>query len=203
MGGLNSGPHRSARLREDRAKRFDVLALQAQSKAEGWQEGRKHTLPFRAPHTGTIITARVVLAFTDQRFGGRRIWWTCPECSDRVRLLFGGRSHISQPYSIACAKCQRIAYASSLEGPTRRWLRQLLKIEQKLGGDPRRIEPPKGNARRTFDRLAARHALYRAKLTAHAEERLRRKLQKWPTDFAELSAMRRALGLPTMETANG
>jgi hypothetical protein len=141
----------------------------------------------------------VVLTFTDQPFGGRRIWWTCPECSDRIRLLFGSRSHISQPHSIACAKCQRIAYASSLEGKERRWRRQLKKIERQLGGDPRKTEPPKGNARRTFDRLAARHALNRAKLTAHAEERLRRKLQKRPTDLAELSAMRRALGLPTME----
>jgi hypothetical protein len=101
MGGLNSGPHRSTRLREATARRFDVLALQAQSKAEGWQEGRKHTPAFRAPHTGTIITTRVVLTFTDQRFGGR--------------------SYISQPYSIACAKCQRISYAPSLEGKERRW----------------------------------------------------------------------------------
>ena len=56
------------------------------------------------------------------------------------------------------------------------------KLEQKLGGDPLKIEPPKGNARRTFDRLAERHAAYRAKLVRHAEERLRRKLSKrpWP-----------------------
>jgi hypothetical protein len=46
---------------------------------------------------------------------------------------------------------------------------------------------------------------YRAKLTAHAEERFRQKLQKrpLPTDLAELRtelrAMRQALGLPTME----
>jgi hypothetical protein len=204
MGGLNSG-HRSTRLREATAKRFDVLERQAQAKAEGWQEGRKHTLAFPAPHTGAIITARVVLTFTDQCFGGRRMWWTCPECSRRVRILFGGRSHITQPYSIACAKCQRIAYASNLEGKERRWRRQLAKIERQLGGDPCRIELPKGNARRTFDRLAARHALYRGKIVAHAEERLRRKLQKRPmsADLTELSAMQRALSLPTMETSRG
>src|SRR5262245_44346701 len=51
----------------------------------------------RSPHTGAIITARVVLAFTDQRFRGRRVWWTCPQCPRRVRFLYGGRAHISQP----------------------------------------------------------------------------------------------------------
>jgi hypothetical protein len=165
------------------ARKESKAGFLARAKAESWPDGRRHALAFQAPHTGAVVSIRVPLVFTDQRFGGRRIWWTCPECSDRVRLLFGGRSHISQPYRIACAKCQRIAYASSLEGPSRRWLRQLRKVEQKLGGDPRTIEPTKGNARRTFDRLAARHALYRAKLTAHAEERLRRKLRKRLTDL--------------------
>jgi hypothetical protein len=185
------------RLREERAKRFDALQLQAQAKAEGWPEGRRHTLAFRAPHTGAIIAARVVLAFTDQPFGGRRIWWGCPECRRRVRFLFGGRTNVSQPYRIACAKCQRIAYGSNLEGMTRRWRRQLTKIEKRLGGNPHKMTPPKGLARRTFDRLAQRHAHYMAKLTAQAQERLRRKLlnRPWPTDPAELRALRETCGL--------
>jgi hypothetical protein len=198
VGGLNSGPHRSARLHEARAKRFDVLDLQEQAKVEHWPEGKRHILAFPAPHTGGIVSARVALAFTAQRFGGRRIWWTCPQCPRRVRFLFGGRSHISKPYGIACARCQRIAYASNLEGEPRRWRRQIAKIEKRLGGDPRKVIPLKGLARRTFDRLAARHALYRTKLTAHAEERFRRKLSKrpWRTDPAELRALREACGLP-------
>jgi hypothetical protein len=92
----------------------------------------------------------------------------------------------------------QVEMVSNLEGPTRRCGRQLAKLERRLGGDPRKIEPPRGNSRRTFDRLAARHALYRAKLTACAEERLRRKLSKrpWPTDPEELRAIRDACGLP-------
>src|SRR5215510_9334143 len=54
-GGLNSGPRRSARLREDRAKRFDVLALLERAKVEDWQEGTRYTVAFAAPHTGRII----------------------------------------------------------------------------------------------------------------------------------------------------
>jgi hypothetical protein len=107
-------------------------------------------------------------------------------------------SHLTAPqHRLREMPADRLRLESRGQGT--RWRRQLKKIERQLGGDPRKTEPPKGNARRTFDRLAARHALNRAKLTAHAEERLRRKLQKRPTDLAELSAMRRALGLPTME----
>jgi hypothetical protein len=197
MGGLNSGPHKSARLHEHQAKRFDVLELQGRAKAERWEEGAQYTLAFATPHTGRIISSSVVLTFTEEPFGGRRIWWDCPTCPRRVRYLYGGRRHISQPYSIGCSKCMQIARASNYEGPMRRWRRQIAKIEARLGGDPRKIEPPKGNARRTFDRLAQRHAHYIAKITAHVQEKLRRKLRNrpWPTDPAELRALREAFGL--------
>jgi hypothetical protein len=196
MGGLNSGPHRSARLHEQRAKRFDVLDLQGQAKAECWPDGTRHTVSFIAPHTGSIISTRVVLTFTEEPFGGRRVWWTCPTCPRWVRYLYGGR-RISQPYGIGCAKCMQIARASNCEGATRRWRRQIAKIEQRLGGDPCKLIPPKGNTRRAFDRLAQRHADYMAKLTARAQERLRRKLSNrpWPTDPGELRALREACGL--------
>jgi hypothetical protein len=195
---LGSGPHRSTRLREERAKSFDVLDLQEQAKVERWPEGKRHTLAFPAPHTGSIVSARIALTFTAQSFGGRRIWWTCPECPRRVRFLFGGRTHTSKPYKIACAKCQQIAYGSNLEGMTRRWRRQIAKIEKRLGGDPRKMTPPKGLARRTFDRLVERHTHYMAKVIAHAQERLRRRLRNrhWPTDPDEMRALREACGLP-------
>jgi len=147
--------------------------------------------------TGAIIAARVVLAFTDQRFGGRRVWWICPQCPRRVRYLYGGRAYTSQAYAIACSECMRIVHASEHEDQGARWRRAIAKIEHRLGGDPRKLIPPKGNARRTFDRLAQRHARYVAKITAHAQERLRRKLSNrpWPTDPAELLALREACGL--------
>jgi hypothetical protein len=71
-------------------------------------------------------------------------------------------------------------------------------IANRLGGDPRKIAPPKGNARPTFDPLAQRHACYMGKLTEHAQERLRQKMSKrpWPTDPTELRTLREACGLP-------
>lgn len=200
MGGLNSGPHRSGRLREDRAKRFDALKWQMQAKAENWPEGIRQTLAFRAPHTGAEISARVALTFTDERFGGRRVWFSCPNCQSRARYLFGGRPHITKPHQIACAACQRLVYESRREGPERRLLRQMGKLEGRLGGDPRKLAPPKGLARRTFDRLARRHEIYRQKLITRREIKLQNKLRRdlrrsWSTNPAELSALRRAYGL--------
>src|SRR5262245_48275685 len=125
MGGRNSGPHRSERLHEDRSTRYDVREFQQQAKAERWPDGTRRTLSYRALHTGKIISVTVRLAFTAGRFGGRRVWFVCPGCARRVRLLFGGSPHVSKPYGIACSKCQKIAYASNLEGHVRRWHRQM------------------------------------------------------------------------------
>src|SRR5215510_14371459 len=148
MGGLNSGPHRSSRLHENAVHRFDVLELQDQAKAENWPDGTRRTLSFPAPHTGTIISARIRLTFIAEPFGGRRIWFSCPECPRRVRFLFGGRSHLNKAQRIACRRCMRLRYASECEGPERRWRRQMAKLEQRLGGDPRKLTPPQGLARR-------------------------------------------------------
>jgi len=71
----------------------------------------------------------------------------------------------------------QIGRASNYEGTTRRWQRQIAKIEKRLGGDPRGLVSPKGNARRTFDRLAQRNARYVAKITAHAQFTLEAKQQ--------------------------
>jgi hypothetical protein len=185
MGGPNSGRYaRSTRLRESQAIRFDALEWRDRAKAQNWPDGIRQTLAFHAPHTGTVISARITMAFTPRSLGGRQLWFICPVCPRRVRYLYGGRPHPCERYRIACADCQRLVRECNRDGPTRRVRRQIAKIEARLGGDPRKLIPPKGNARRTFDRLAQRHAYYVAKLTARAQERLRRKLlnRPWPTD---------------------
>jgi hypothetical protein len=85
-----------------------------------------------------------------------------------------------------------------MESLERRWLRGMRQIERRLGGDPRKLIPPKGMVRRTFDRLAQKHEGYRQKVIARREEILRNKTRSrlLPTDPAELRAMRIACGLP-------
>jgi hypothetical protein len=60
---------------------------------ELWPEGIRQVLAYRAPHTGAIVSARVEMMFPDQPFGGRRLWFRCPECPRNVRYLYGGKPH--------------------------------------------------------------------------------------------------------------
>ena len=136
---INSGPHRTSQLRESVARRFDVLELQQQAKAEKWPDGVKRRLALRVPTTGSICEAVVEVDFSRERFGGRRIWWLCPVCRRRARFLFGGRQP-TVANRIACRLCQQLAYSSNREAPERRWRRQMEKLERRLGGDPRKIQ---------------------------------------------------------------
>jgi hypothetical protein len=79
------------------------------------------------------------------------------------------------------------------------------KLERRLGGDPRKVTPPKGLARCTFDRLASKHEAYRQKAIARRQAKLQLKMrnQLWPTDAAGLRALREAHGLPKTEAAHG
>jgi len=78
----------------------------------------------------------------------------------------------------------------------------MAKLERRLGGDPRKLIPPKGLARRTFDRLAVRHAAYRAKVVAHRQCKLERRMrkQRLPTDAAGWRALRETHGLGERQT---
>ena len=62
--------------------------------------------------------------------------------------------------------------------------------------------PSRGNARHTFERLAARHERYRQRIIARREGKLQRRMQSrlWPTDPAELRALREAHGLAPVRT---
>ncbi len=111
MGGINSGPHRSTRLRFAAAKRFDVSQLQRKAVAEQWPEGAVHRLSFE-PYPGRLITARVELTFILPGGGGRRYYWLCPECGRKARFLYGGRPDLTKPNRIACSACQRLLWPS-------------------------------------------------------------------------------------------
>lgn len=65
MGGPNSGPHRTSRLKYEAAKRFDVMELRNQARNDRWEEGHVVSLSYPAPHTGRPITAKVEVTFTE------------------------------------------------------------------------------------------------------------------------------------------
>jgi len=103
------------------------------------------------PHGYEPRSHRCAVAFerTPCRFGGQRVWFTCPDCGRTCAVLFGP----SRRGNFACRVCQRLAYSSEAESAIDRCWRQQRKLEARLsehGG------PPKGMHGKTFARIVER-----------------------------------------------
>lgn len=91
------------------------------------------------------------------RFGGERVYFSCPCCSKAVLYLYLHRG------DFVCRVCARITYASRRERERDRHLRAANKLRQRLGakendalnGVPPR---PRGMWRRTYERIVGQIA---------------------------------------------
>lgn len=113
----------------------------------------------------------VALEWTACNFGGRRVWFRCPEtaCGRRVAVLFGGST-------FACRHCHRLVYESQQATDEDRAMRRADKLRQKLGWQAGIANlsggKPKGMHWRTFARLSAEHDAIANALWAAIAERL-------------------------------
>lgn len=93
---------------------------------------------------------RVRLDWTPCTFGGKRPWFLCPGCDQRVAVLFGREMFL-------CRHCRGLAYRSQRESESRRVIRRADAIRRRLGWPPGVLNPtgerPKGMRLRTFLRL--------------------------------------------------
>jgi hypothetical protein len=65
-----------------------------------------HMLQVRRYHrNGQVDVTTVYLEATRTYFGGRRLWFRCPRCEGRCRVLYG-------TWRIACRRCHRLRYLS-------------------------------------------------------------------------------------------
>jgi hypothetical protein len=105
--------------------------------------------------------AEVTTVYLESRrmyFGGRRLWFRCPRCEGRCRVLYG-------TWRIACRRCHRLRYLSQRETRSGRANLGMMKIVKRL--DPEAtcnaLPPkPKGMHWSTYDRLAERYDAYDA-----------------------------------------
>jgi hypothetical protein len=94
----------------------------------------------------------VSLEWTRCNYGGMRPWFICPVrvCGRRVAVLYGGKI-------FACRHCHQLAYDSQHEARHGRALSRAQKIREKLGGSGSTAEEfpskPKGMHWRTYDAL--------------------------------------------------
>lgn len=74
------------------------------------------------------MNSEVLLDRTSCRFGGRRVWWRCPqsECGRRVAVLYAGEM-------FACRQCHRLAYRSQRETDEALAFRRAEAIRRRLG----------------------------------------------------------------------
>ncbi len=90
---------------------------------------------------------------TPTQFGGSRQWFTCPSCSRRCRIVYGG-------CYFRCRKCHGLKYESQYEDPISRATNQRHKLRGRLGQHGSLDEPfpdkPKGMHWKTYQRLAER-----------------------------------------------
>ena len=92
----------------------------------------------------------VAITWTDCNFGGRRIWFLCPECRRRVLILFARTT-------FACRHCHQLVYRCQRIDEIGRAHSRMFKIQDRLGWKSDYGPKPKGMHWRTFLRLVVRH----------------------------------------------
>lgn len=103
---------------------------------------------------GDMFSTYIRVVTTKCNYGGVRVWWSCPQCSSRVAILYAGKR-------FACRKCHGLTYTSQKETSENRAIRQAEKIRSRLGWGAGIIngdgEKPKGMHWATFNKYKLRH----------------------------------------------
>jgi hypothetical protein len=152
MGGSGSGRWGSRKPVAERMVRIDLAALRRQ-----YPITRQNKLTSSyTRQNGQRVTAEIYFDQTTTRFGGSRLWFRCPGCWQRCRVLFGS-------WRIACRRCHRLRYGSQVESRSDRAIRGITRIVNRL--DPEAtcndLPPkPKGMHWNTYNRLADKYQDY-------------------------------------------
>ena len=95
----------------------------------------------------------IPLVSTPTRFGGWRLWFQCPSCGKRCRIIYG-RTYFR------CRRCHGLKYESQYEPAFARAASRSQSIRRRLGGTSNLQDPfpdkPKGMHWRRYDRLRAK-----------------------------------------------
>lgn len=104
------------------------------------------------------VDDRIPFVTTPTRFGGQRVWFCCPGCQRRCRVIYGGTR-------FRCRKCHELRYNSQYEPSYQRQLDMADKLRKRVGGDNGAFDgepfPPKPRWIRwsTYRRLQAKYDL--------------------------------------------
>lgn len=173
MGGYNSGGGRGA-LKASAFWRLDIARLRRMGVLGPgywpirWKGGNGETLASiniaseedrltlhytvkgQTPNDSQRIQETIFLDWTEQPFGGKRVWFLCPHCHSRRGILYGRVRYL-------CRKCHGLTYDSQYDPyPQLPWTR-CHRVRERLGGDDALSSPfprkPKGMHHKTYERL--------------------------------------------------
>ena len=174
MGGVGSGRWGvSRRPLAESMRRIDFATLRHD--APSLRVGHALKIKCHRADGEVAEVATVYLESTRMYFGGRRLWFRCPRCDRRCRVLFG-------TWRIACRRCHGLRYCSQRETKEDRATRAMMKIVRRL--DPDDPDPcndlpekPKGMHQRTYDRLVERYEAYNEKWGREIMRRFGRRIR--------------------------
>lgn len=141
------------------ARRWAREGILGQRRNGGWAwsdpETKRQTASIGYASDGACVTLTYSMGDTPFRqsvpilstrchYGGRRFWFGCPFCAQRVAVLY------LRQHGFACRHCHRLVYASQSEDAIGRAWRKQQKLEQKLA--PYLVRP-KRMRRSTHERL--------------------------------------------------
>ncbi len=112
-------------------------------------------LSYRIKSTGEVVEQQVQTQTSPCHLGGERRWFTCPQCSKRVAVLYAPGRYF------ACRKCYGLGYATQKESAGDRAASGANKLRKRLGWEVGILNgtggKPKGMHRETYQRLKAEH----------------------------------------------
>lgn len=168
MGGLGSGRSNREAMHVDRLIQLDISKLQASAfqlfQVFGlvWRDGCKEVARAKCEHLGENIrlsyfydrnfkvSEDIVLQRTEINFGGSRVWFNCPSCGKRCRILYLTKR-------VECRTCARLVYPSQYNQFRVPGEAAALTIRTKLSVNPNYeiigFEKPKGMHWRTYRKL--------------------------------------------------
>lgn len=117
-------------------------------------EGDRMVLFYRYRHHGgewEPAEQTVTFDWTSCNYGGHRTWFLCPNCKQRIAILFGAGKYFF------CRSCYNLTYASQQESKADRLMRKARKIRARLGASNDLSMPilfkPKNMHKKTFEYL--------------------------------------------------
>jgi hypothetical protein len=154
MGGLTPGAVANLRWTDGRGQRIGAI----RTVRSGDNAAPVLTLVYyaRTDAAGawTEIRERICLDATPCAYGGERLWFTCPDCRHRRRVLYCHRARFR------CRPCHDLAYPSTRENAHDRSIRRETKLQTRLGASRDGLfcvpDKPRGMHWHTYERAVVK-----------------------------------------------